>query len=107
MSPEIALSRFVKKVKEAAEKTLTVSDEDLEDFLFSIWLEAIHEALIGHGCACQTGDKDNCFLNQPKEKQLALTALMPILNFPNFVALWRKARLAFLAQTPSEELPRA
>lgn len=98
---------FVDAGSQAARQILFISEEDLEDFLFPIWQQAIHEILIRHGCPCQRGDEKNCFLAQQPEVQERLFSDKHFLSFTSFQSLLEEAKQIFLESLFSGPLPKA
>lgn len=85
--------------QKAALAVLSYNDAELPERLYPYWRNAIHQLIISQYCPCQDEKKDKCFLVLDKETQMKVIAeKMPLLDFPHFIQMWKRAKNEFIKQ---------
>lgn len=88
---------YLEGVKKAVKRAFFAREETLEEEMFSLWSEMIHDILLKHNCPCIDKNDAECFLNQPKEKQIELFSQKGRLSFADFYGIMKSMRKEFFS----------
>jgi len=88
---------YLEGVKKAVERAFFVREDTLEEEMFSFWCKMIHHILLKHNCPCLDNNDSECFLNQPKEKQIELFSQKGRLSFGDFYGIMKSTRKEFFS----------
>lgn len=68
--------------------------EPLDDILFPIWRDAIHEVMKLEGCPCTVSntEDDICFMDLDREKQMDLFRDMELFSYQGFIEILLKGK---------------
>lgn len=88
---------YLEGVKKAAKRAFFVREDTLEEEMFSLWSEMIHDILLKHHCPCIDNNDGECFLNQPKERQIELLSKKGRLSFGDFYGIMKSMRKEFFS----------
>lgn len=89
---------YLAGVKKAVKRAFFVSEDKLEEEMFSFWCEMIHDILLKHHCPCIDNNDSECFLNQPREKQIELFSGKGRLSFAEFYGIMKSTRKEFFSR---------